>query len=130
MLDKYTRLFLFILVCLPIRLLIAWVPYFFKLSNTYLLLYGMFLYAIGTSFLVLYFGKYRLNAPEGGGNTWWHSFRIIHGLLYCLSGILLLLKWLQLDSDIQNAYSFLQISQLMTIDVLVGLYLFVSHELS
>jgi hypothetical protein len=90
----------------------------------------MFLYAIGTSFLVLYFGKYRLNAPEGGGNTWWHSFRIIHGLLYCLSGILLLLKWLQLDSDIQNAYSFLQISQLMTIDVLFGLSLFVSHELS
>lgn len=130
MLDKYTRSFLFLLVCIPIRLLIAWVPYFFKLSNIYILLYGIFLYAIGTSFLILYFGKYRLSAPEGGGNTWWHSFRILHGILYCISGILFILKWIQPTNTLEKYYSLLQISQLMTVDVIIGLSIFILHELS
>ena len=44
--------------------------------------------AIG--FLYLYFTNSRLNAGEGGGKTWWHNFRIIHGMLYLLFSILII----------------------------------------
>lgn len=130
MLDKWTRSLLFLLVCTPIRLLIAWIPILFNLSNNILLLYGIILYLIGKSFIVLYFGNYRLNAPEGGGNTWWHSFRIVHALFYCTSGILIVLKWMNTQIGIQNYYSLLHVSQLLSIDIIFGLILFFYYELS
>lgn len=130
MLDKWTRSLLFLLVCTPIRVLIAWTPVLFNLSNNILLLYGIILYLIGTSFFILYFGNYRLNAPEGGGNTWWHSFRIVHGLLYCISGIMIVIKSINMPYGLQKYYSLLHVSQLLSIDIIFGLILFFYYELS
>ena len=30
----------------------------------------------------MHFFNLRLNAPEGGGHTWWAQLRLLHGLLY------------------------------------------------
>lgn len=130
MLNKLHRSLLFLLVCTPIRVLIAWIPVLFTLSNNILLFYGISLYLIGTSFLVLYFGNYRLKAPEGGGHTWWSSFRIVHGILYCISGLLIILKWMHPPIGIQNYYSLLHVSQLLSLDIVFGLLLFFYYELS
>ena len=54
--------------------------------------------------LYLYFIKGRMNAPEGGGTTWWANYRLIHGLLYICASIYLLqeerLAWIPLTMDV------------------------------
>ena len=35
----------------------------------------------------LYFTNTRLNAPEGGGVTWWAKYRLIHAMLYITAAI-------------------------------------------
>jgi hypothetical protein len=106
---------LFILVCIPLRILIALSIQ--KLPIKYNKYASIPILLMGVAFLILYFGNMRLNAPEAGGKTWWASFRIIHGLLYTSSGLLLLL-------DRNNIASIP-----LFIDIIVGLLAFTNHHL-
>lgn len=73
---------LFVLGCIPSRLLLANYVYENKVN-----MFVTLIPAIG--FLYLYFTNSRMNAPEGNGITWWHSFRLLHGLLYLLTSYLI-----------------------------------------
>lgn len=114
-----TRIILFILLCIPSRILLA---YFSLILNKYNHLFKYFYFililSIGISFLYLYFTNTRLNALEGGGTTWWKSFRIIHGINYILASILFFLKY--------NKLSF----YLLLLDTLYGFVLFVTKHIS
>tara|TARA_Y100000992_G_C21243893_1_gene482202 strand:+ start:48 stop:413 length:366 start_codon:yes stop_codon:yes gene_type:complete len=101
-------------VCLLVRLLIAIIPLY--LSKKWLPYYGIIILSIGLSFLNLYFTNGRLKAPEGGGDTWWAKYRLIHGLLY-LSGAIYLFHQERLASIP------------LLIDVTLGLVLFIFHRI-
>jgi len=75
---------LFLAACIPARILMAILP---KLvSKTWLRYYGLVLLTIGIGFHSLYLSGSRLRAPEGGGYTWWHEWRPVHGTLYLIAG--------------------------------------------
>ena len=85
MISNNSSIHLFILCCIPIRIVISLLPLY--LSKKYLFYYGVTLLIIALSFLYLYFTNQRLNAQEAGGYTWWAKFRLIHGLLYLCGAI-------------------------------------------
>lgn len=76
---------LFILGCIPARLGLAYAASKNLFSPW---LQTMFI-VIGLGFLSLYATNSRLNAPEGGGVTWWAQYRVVHGLLYLAAAALL-----------------------------------------
>jgi len=100
--DKFTSLLLFLLCCIPLRILIATAPlYVSKALMPYL---GVLLLAISVSFFTLYFGNLRLDAPEGGGVTWWSDYRLLHGSLYFTGAIYAFqgktIAWIPLAFDV------------------------------
>ncbi len=88
--DNTLRLLLFLFLCIPIRLLIAYIPkvlperYFVYLSVV------VGLMSIGTLYLA--FTNSRLHAIESGGKTWWAPYRFIHGMLLLTACIYLIRK--------------------------------------
>ena len=42
---------------------------------------------VGASMLYMYTNNLRQNAYEGGGQTWWAQFRLLHGALYLTAAI-------------------------------------------
>ena len=54
--------------------------------------------------LFLYITNKRLDAPEGGGVTWWSKYRIVHAILYITAGALAIgnisYHWIPLLIDI------------------------------
>lgn len=85
MLKKNHRILLFLLLCIPIRIFIGVTPLYIK--KDWLKYYGYVLLIPAISFLILYFGNFRLKAPESGGKTWWTCYRLIHGSLYLCGAI-------------------------------------------
>ena len=74
---------LFLLGCIPMRLLLVWYTKQYPSNNI-----GYALFAVSISFLYLYFNNLRLNATESStGVTWWAPYRLIHGLLYMAAAI-------------------------------------------
>lgn len=76
---------LFLLACIPTRIVLAILPQ--KIPENYLPIFGILLGIISISFLYLYFSNKRLNAFEAGGKTWWHSIRLVHGMLFATAAI-------------------------------------------
>ena len=94
---------LFLLACIPSRLLLAWAST--KIPKKYLILFGLVLLTMALSFLWLYFTGGRLSAPEAGGKTWWAQYRLIIGLLYMAAAIYALqgrqeLVWIPIIIDL------------------------------
>jgi len=114
MLSKQERILYFLVVCIGIRTIIAIIPLY--IPKNFLPVLGVLTLIIGISFLYLYFSNKRMNAPEGGGVTWWANYRLIHGLLYLCASIYLFqqkrLAWIPLS-----------------IDVLFGLIVFIVNKL-
>lgn len=106
---------LFLLGCLPVRLLLALFAY--KVDEKYLPFLSVFLFAIGFSFIYLYVTNSRLKAPEAGGETWWKNLRPVHGMLYIIAGLYSLKK---------NRASAL----ILVIDAVFGLGAFINHSRS
>jgi hypothetical protein len=100
--KKKERIILFLLLCIPIRIIIGIIPLYIK--KEWLRYYGYVLLIPAIGFLILYFGNYRLKAPESGGETWWACYRLIHGLLYLCGGIYAIQKkriaWIPLIIDV------------------------------
>jgi len=76
---------LFLFVCIPLRLFLVGLG--FQVSGWVRIAYGSLLLFPALGFLGLYFSNSRLNAFEGGGETWWAPLRLIHGLLYLCAAI-------------------------------------------
>ena len=105
---------LFLLACIPARLLLAGLTY--KINDKYLPYLSMVFFAIGISFVYLYLSNSRLKAPEAGGETWWKNLRPIHGMLYITAGIYALKKS-------RTA------AIILIIDVIFGLLAFAQHKI-
>lgn len=107
------RKLLFLLGCIPIRIMIAALPAY--MDKSWLPYYGGMLMLPMMGFFYLYFNNFRLHAIESGGTTWWAQFRLLHAVLYLCAVI----------------YAF-QGNQLawvpLIIDVMVGLVLFLNHH--
>jgi hypothetical protein len=93
---------LFLLLCIPARLLIAWGAS--RVPTKYMMMYAFGLLAIALGFLYLFFTKGRQMAPEAGGVTWWANYRLIIGLLYLAAAIYLFqgrrdLAWIPIVID-------------------------------
>ena len=87
-LNIQSRTLLFYGVCLPLRTLIAYLAYVATTSkNPRWKLYALPLAITGLAFAYLYATNGRLQAPEGGGQTWWAQFRLIHAALYIVAAI-------------------------------------------
>lgn len=76
---------LFLLGCIPVRLLLAYICY--KMSPANLTHFSIILFMIGFSFVYLYLMNKRLDAPEASGETWWHNIRPIHGFFYLTASV-------------------------------------------
>jgi len=97
---------LFLLGCIPARMLLAWYAKNYPSENL-----GYFLFTIAVGFLYLYFNNLRLNAFEAtGGKTWWAPYRLIHGLLYLAAAIYMFREkqhgWIPLASDVILGFIF------------------------
>lgn len=79
---------LFWIACIPSRIALALLPLF--LSAEILLPLGYVLAVIATTFLVLWTFNLRLTAFEAQGPTWWHEWRLAHGLIYAVAAGLLM----------------------------------------
>lgn len=76
---------LFWTVCIPIRIAIAVIVYASILPK---LLVAIWLACIGVGFLTIYTFRLRMHAPESSTpTTWWHEYRIYHGILYVLAAV-------------------------------------------
>tara|TARA_B100000900_G_C20196801_1_gene560160 strand:- start:99 stop:359 length:261 start_codon:yes stop_codon:yes gene_type:complete len=42
---------------------------------------------VGVSMIYMYANNQRMNAYEGGGDTWWAQFRLLHGALFLTAAI-------------------------------------------
>jgi hypothetical protein len=80
-------------------------------------LYGAVTSIIATGFLYLYFTGKRMNAPEGGGVTWWNNLRLFHGMQYATATIYLFQK--SRDATIPLA-----------LDILCGAAMFVHRQMT
>ena len=102
MLSKEQRILYFLIGCIGFRTVLAITPLY--IPENMLPLLGIITITIGTTFLFLYFTNGRMNAPEGGGVTWWANYRLIHGLLYLTASIYLLNRdrtaWIPLANDV------------------------------
>lgn len=143
------RMCLFLFGCIPTRIIISLLPYIL-LSYDMKIMTNIFifiLFSIGLSFIVLYMNSWRLQAPEGGGVTWWKNFRWLHGILYILASCMLYYLNNYSCGDIQktvNKYinndmltqymkcnsnkAYYLPSGLLLLDTFIGLILFILHH--
>ena len=112
--SKHETIVAFVFGCLTSRLALAGLP--LVLPKKWLPLYGIPILALGIGFLYLFFSEGRLKAPEGGGKTWWASFRLVHGALYLAAAVFLF------RGDRRSALP-------LSIDVILGAGLFTVHRL-
>ena len=77
--------FLYLFLCIPVRLLFIYILK--KLDKKYNQIISLLLFIQSFTFIYLYLNNLRLKAPEGGGITWWHNSRLIHGVLYFASAV-------------------------------------------
>lgn len=76
--------------CIPSRAIISALPA--MLPIRVLPYYGAVISIISITFLYFYFTNTRMHAPEGRNITWWHKYRLLHGMNYATAAIYLFSK--------------------------------------
>lgn len=111
------RTLLFLMGCIPMRLLFAGVAK--TIPTHYLPYFGFISLFIGISFVYLYFfGNGRADAQllwTGEKHIWWNYMRIFHGFIYILFAVL---AWQQ------KPYAW----TVLFFDALMGLVVWVKHH--
>lgn len=109
------RFFLFIFVCIIIRLLFVLIAKY--INPKYLSYLGALSLIPSLGFIIIYLGDFRKTGPEVFGEyIWWNHLRPIHGVLYLLFALLAFKK---------NKYSWIP----LLIDVIIGLIAFLFYHL-
>lgn len=106
---------LFISGCIPARFFLVYLTYksnkYPKLQN----FLGFIYLLISLGFFYLFITNQRLNAPEGGGDTWWSNIRIVHSIFYFIASLMCF-------ANNPNAYL------LLLSDLIFGIGAFVNHR--
>lgn len=114
--EQNKRILYFIFACLLVRSLFVVSSYLIlKNNHTKLrLIFSFFALSIGLSFL----NQYRMKEKIGnfGGPAYWHPFRLVHGIIYIIFGILAF-------CNIKKAYL------LLLLDVIIGILVFSNNYL-
>ncbi len=109
------RFLLFLLLCIPARLIITALAKYIPLK--YLPLMGIVFAVIGVSFLYLNMFNKRMTGVETGGDViWWHDLRPVHGFLALIFAILAI-------SKVRDAWV------VLLIDTLFGLVSFLAYHI-
>lgn len=90
MMENTTRVVLFIGLCIPLRLGLAYLPHILPYSQLRYL--GILTATMAFGALYLALTHTRLHAIEGGGYTWWAPYRLIHGMLLLTATLYLIRK--------------------------------------
>ena len=113
MLSVEKRKILFLLACMPIRIIIAVIPLY--IDKSLIPLYGGLLSLLMIGFFYLYFNKLRMHAAESGGETWRSVFRVLDAVLYLCATI--------------YAFQGKRIAWVpLAIDLVIGLVLFLNNH--
>jgi hypothetical protein len=90
MTDKQKRIGLFLIGCMGVRFLMAWIA---KTYTGYLPWMGYIALIPAIGFFLIYaLGLRKTGAEVFGDRIWWNSLRPIHGLLYVLFAVLAIQK--------------------------------------
>ena len=114
----YKRFFLFLGLCIPARLLIAYVAKYLATLSTklYLKLWGILLLIPAFGFLYIYSNNLRTTGLEVfGEKIWWNKLRPIHALNYIMFTIL---------AFSNNKQFYLNAWLILLFDVIIGLLAF------
>lgn len=109
---------LFFLACIPVRLMIALAAYATQFYSHKLYLYfGIVALSIAAGFFIVHFQKLR---PQGilKQPAWWDPLRLVHGTLWALAGIIMLLSSKHQD----KAWI------VLIVDALLGAVFFLAHH--
>lgn len=87
---SHMRAMAFLTICIPLRMYLAYLS--IEVPVKWLPMYGFVFIIMSLAFSILYFTNSRLKASEGGGNTWWAPWRIVHASLLLAGGIMLIRK--------------------------------------
>ena len=108
------RFILFLLACIPARLLIAFIAK--KIPNKYLPYLGLLALIPATGFLYIYItGKRKTGGETFGEKIWWNNLRPIHAFMFYLFAYLAITK---------NKKSYI----VLFIDVIFGLISFLVYH--
>ena len=78
---------LFLLICIPVRLLLSYISY--KASRDILFKMGLVGLVISFSFFMLFAFGLRKNGPEAeNGIVWWNGYRPVHSIMYLIFGVM------------------------------------------
>lgn len=113
--SETTLILLFLVACIPTRLLIAYTAYYIETYNSeYLLHMAVFSLLIGFGFLYNIFNERKIGAFHQ--KVWWQNYRYIHACLFLGYGFMSLNK-------IPSAYV------LLFFDAMLGMYFFVNKRI-
>ena len=105
---------LFLLGCIPARIGLAYIAFYFsqKKNRHILILLSLIALVISAGFFYNYFtGSRKTGLETGGKPIWWNNWRPVHGTIYLLFVVLTL-------SGVKNAWL------LLALDVIIGLAAF------
>ena len=111
---------LFLLGCIPIRLLFAYLSYlsYFSYNNTtYMNIIGIASLMISIGFISIFaFGLRKTGQETFGKPIWWNNLRPVHGFLYMLAAYCAF-------------YSKENVWKILLLDVMIGLVAFSMHHI-
>jgi hypothetical protein len=110
MISTKTRICLFLFICVPVRLLLA---YAIKQTNAKHLKYIGYAMLIAAALFILSYFNFKQGRRKGafGGKIWWNDMRAVHGCVYLLFSLFAIK---------QNSSSWM----ILVIDVFIGLVAF------
>jgi hypothetical protein len=122
--ESWKRILLFLLVCIPLRSLLAWWSSLKESREDYTqrIAIGIITTLIGIGLLV--FGIIRIssnnyNTGFSGGKVYWNS--LLHGTLY------LLFACLWLDNSPDNPDKFKNLYSILVTDIVIGILYFLKN---
>tara|TARA_Y100000741_G_C18244747_1_gene555041 strand:+ start:169 stop:534 length:366 start_codon:yes stop_codon:yes gene_type:complete len=112
--NKQKRLILFLLLCIPVRILIVYtIKNIDKFYLPYLAIIGLL---ISVGFIFIYLFDYRKTGAEVfGDKIWWNDLRPVHGCLYLMFALLAFKK---------NKYAWIPLA----LDIVIGLTAFMIYH--
>jgi hypothetical protein len=113
--------FLFLLGCIPTRLLLVFISYYALNTDSKYLKYilSIITFIIGISFIIIYKKGWRKTGLETGGKEiWWNNYRPIHGSIYITFSILSIINIIKPSNNLKYIWI------LLLLDIIVGLFAF------